>query len=275
MSFLKENFERLKKEGLQETFDVLELAFKKYGIDYYLVGARARDLWTDHISLGPKRTTEDVDLCIYINDYNQYRALVKDLVELYGFSRDEKEAYRFYHKGTVDLIPFGGIEKNGEVFLDNPPISLSVYGTKEAVSNAEVVERDFRVITLAGLCILKLIAFYEKPDQRAKDLEDFYFILENYGQIAGDQLFDRVEHEDLITDEFELPVASARLLGRQLKSISLLSPDLSARLIHILTRKLQGFTVAEIDSMYRAREKGDKLIERFKLVRAVLQGLND
>jgi hypothetical protein len=47
MSFLKKNFDRLKKEGLKETFEVLELAFKKYGIDYYLIGARARDLWTD------------------------------------------------------------------------------------------------------------------------------------------------------------------------------------------------------------------------------------
>ena len=43
MSFLKKNFELLKNEGLKETFEVLELAFKKYGIDYYLIGARARD----------------------------------------------------------------------------------------------------------------------------------------------------------------------------------------------------------------------------------------
>ena len=64
MSFLQKNFERLKNEGLKETFEVLELAFKKYGIDYYLIGARARDLWTDHIALGEKRTSEDVDFCV-------------------------------------------------------------------------------------------------------------------------------------------------------------------------------------------------------------------
>ena len=50
MSFLKKNFDRLKNEGLKETFEVLELAFKKYCIDYCLIGARARDLWTDHIA---------------------------------------------------------------------------------------------------------------------------------------------------------------------------------------------------------------------------------
>lgn len=45
------------------------------GIDYYLTGARARDLWTDHIALGEKRTTEDVYFCIYINEHEQYKTM--------------------------------------------------------------------------------------------------------------------------------------------------------------------------------------------------------
>ena len=275
MSYLKKNFERLKNEGLKETFEVLELAFKKYGIDYYLIGARARDLWTDHIALGGKRTTEDVDFCIYINEHEQYKTLVKDLVETYGFTRDEEEPYRFYFNGTIDLIPFGGIEKDGEVLLKNPPTELSVYGTKEAVAHAEIVEGEFKVVTLPGLCVLKLIAFHEKPDRRAKDLEDFYFLLENYGEIAGDQLFDGVEHEDLIKDDFELTLASARLLGRQIKNITLGSPELSTKLNQILVSRLQGFSDKEIDSMYEVKDNGDKLVERFKLVSEVKKGLND
>lgn len=275
MSFLKKNFERLKKEGLKETFEVLELAFKKYGIDYYLIGARARDLWTDHIALGEKRTTEDVDFWIYINEHEQYKNLVKDLVETYGFKRDEQEPYRFYFNGTIDLIPFGGIEKDGAVLLENPPTELSVYGTKEAVANAEIVEGAFKVVTLPGLCVLKLIAFYEKPDIRAKDLEDFYFLLENYGEIAGDQLFEGVEHEDLIKDNFELTLASARLLGRQIKNITSGSHELSIKLIQILESRLNGFSELEIDSMYQVRDSGDRLVERLKLVNEVKKGLND
>ncbi len=275
MSFLKKNFERLKNEGLKETFEVLELAFKKYGIDYYLIGARARDLWTDHIALGEKRTTEDVDFCIYINEHEQYKTLVKDLVETYGFKRDEEEPYRFYFNGTIDLIPFGGIEKDGEVLLENPPTELSVYGTKEAVAHAKIVDGEFKVVTLPGLCVLKLIAFHEKPDRRSKDLEDFYFLLENYGDIAGDQLFEGVEHEDLIKDDFELTLASARLLGRQIKNITLGSPELSTKLNEILVSRLKGFSEKEIDSMYEVRDNGDTLVERFKLVVEVIKGLND
>lgn len=61
MNFLKKSFERFKNEGLKETFEIVELVFKKYNINYYFLGERARNLWTDHIAPGEKRTTEDVD----------------------------------------------------------------------------------------------------------------------------------------------------------------------------------------------------------------------
>jgi predicted nucleotidyltransferase len=263
MSFLKENFDRLKKEGLKDTFDVLESIFKAYGIDYYLIGARARDLWTDHLGLKKKRTTEDVDFCIYIRDHSQYKSLINDLITKYGFSRDAKQPYRFYFNGTIDLIPFGGIENDGEVFLDEPPTELSVYGTKEVVEHAQVVEGPFKVVTLPGLCILKLIAFYEKPDFRAKDLQDFYFILENYGEIAGDELFSGVEYEDLITDNFEFQLASARMLGRQIKKVAKENTELLNTLQEVLHSRLQGLSPKEIDDMYKVREGKDEVVERF------------
>lgn len=274
MNFLKENFERLKNEGLKETFDVLESAFKKYGIDYYLIGARARDLWTNHIDLKEKRTTEDVDFCIYINEHKQYRNLVADLLSKYGFKRDEKQPYRFYFQGTIDIIPFGGIEKDGEVFLDEPPTELSVSGTKEAVAHAKVVEGNFKVVTLPGLCVLKLIAFNEKPDSRAKDLQDFYFLLENYGEIAGEQLFDGADYEDLVGEDFELSIASAKMLGRQIKNISQGNEDLLNKLKQILNSRLDGFSNEEIDGMYSVRDGKDEKVERFKLVSELLKEIN-
>lgn len=159
--------------------------------------------------------------------------------------------------------------------LENRPIELSVYGTKESVAYAEIVEGAFKVVTLPSLCVLNLIAFYEKPDRRAKDLGDFYFLLENYGEIAGEQLFEGVEHEDLIKDDFELTLASARLLGRQIKNIASSSQELSIKLNQILVSRLKGFSELEIDSMYKVRGSGDTLVERFKLVSEVIKGLND
>lgn len=274
MSILKTNFEHLKNEGLKDTFEILESIFKEFDIDYYLIGARARDLWTNHIDLKEKRTTEDVDFCIYINEHAQYKKLIADLISKYGFSRDEKEPYRFYFNGTIDIIPFGGIEKDGEVFLGDPPTELSVYGTKEVVAHAQSVEGNFKVVTLPGLCILKLIAFYEKPDRRAKDLQDFYFLLENYGEIAGEQLFEHTAYDDLVADDFEFSVASAKMLGRQIKHIIQENTDLLARIKQILKLRLEGFSNDEIDRMYIAKDHKDIKIERFKLVSALLKELN-
>jgi len=84
-----------------------------------------------------------------------------------------------------------------------------------------------------------------------------------------------VEHEDLIKDDFELTLASARLLGRQINNIALGSPELSTKLNQILVSRLQGFSDKEIDLMYAVKDAGDKLVERFKLVAEVKKGLND
>lgn len=272
MSFLKENFEGLRNEGLKATFEALEAAFAAYDIDYYLIGARARDLWTNHLNLS-KRTTEDVDFCIYIHEYGQYRNLVEDLVNKHGFKRDETEPYRFHFQGIIDLIPFGGIEKDGEVKMENPPMELSVYGTKEAVANAEVIEGQFKVVTLPGLCILKLIAYYEKPDSRAKDIQDFYFLLKNYGEISGNLLFDNAQYDDLIGEDFELSIAAAKILGRQINALAQNNPELLAKLKQILKSRLQGFSNEEIETMYKVRESNDTQVEQFKLISEVLKEL--
>lgn len=273
MNFLKENFERLKNAGLKETFEALEAAFSKYEIDFYIIGARARDLWTDHLHL-VKRTTEDVDFCIYIQEYGQFEKLIEDLITKHGFERDKTQPYRFYFQGTIDIIPFGKIEKDGEVKFENPPMELSVYGTKEAVSDAEIIEGGFKVVSLAGLCIMKLIAFNEKPDLRIKDLHDFTFLLRNYGEIAGNLLFEDAEYEDLIDKNFELQIAAAKILGRQINSLVAVSPKLLERVKQILQSRLQGFSYEEIDSMYAVSEQPDEQVELFKYVSEVLKELN-
>ena len=99
--------------------------------------------------------------------------------------------------------------------------------------------------------------------------------MENYGEIAGEELFESVEHEDLIKENFELPLASARLLGRQIKNIASGSQELSIKLNQILVSRLKGFSELEIDSMYQVRDTGDTLVERFKLVTEVIKGLNE
>ena len=73
-------------------------------------------------------------------------------------------------------MPFGGIEKKGEVILQNPTMELSVVGCKEVMKEAIVIHNKYKVVTLPGLWIMKLVAFDEKRDGRADVGGDFIFI---------------------------------------------------------------------------------------------------
>ena len=158
---LRNNFENIIKQKFGKSLKVLESAFQEFGIDYYLIGAFVRDVWTDHIKTLPDmRATRDIDFAIYINEHEQYETLKKHLIEQEGFI-EQKEPYRLStpERNIVDLIPFGGIEQNGEVYLKGQKaVAISVFGTKEVTEKAKVIEGNFKVITLPGLAVMKLIA---------------------------------------------------------------------------------------------------------------------
>lgn len=90
-------------------------------------------------------------------------------------------------------------------------VELSVFGTKGVTQKAEIIEDNFKVITLPGLSIMKLITWYD-TDDRAKDLEDFYYILQNYADIATDDLY-LEENLHLLEEYDEVRFSGARLLS--------------------------------------------------------------
>ncbi|WP_291123589.1 nucleotidyl transferase AbiEii/AbiGii toxin family protein [Flavobacterium sp. UBA6046] len=273
MDYLKINFEEMRNGAMKTTFESLERAFKKFNIDYYLIGAFARDMWLNHLDYLPeRRATLDIDFSIYINDHAQFDELKKYLVNEEGFIKDE-EPYRLYasNQNIVDLIPFGGIEKDNIVYLNsNPPMELSVFGNVQVLSHASVIESadaEFKICTLPGLCVLKLIAGYEKPERRAKDFGDFYYILEHYFDIKNDEAFD--DFSDLIDEEFNPLIAGAKMLGRQMFPILNDSSELRNKILDVLESLQEKFSAIEIDQMFKHDPKNDK-IKKFKMV-AVLQ----
>lgn len=173
----------------------------------------------------------------------------------------------------VDLVPFGGIQENNEVVLYNPTTELSVYGCREVTEDA-IVEGSFKIVTIAGLCILKLIAYSDKPDRRAKDLDDFLFLMNNYHEIAGEELF-MGKHDDLIEGNFEIELAAARMLGRNMKLTLKKNIELEQKIIAILKHQLQGFNDQEIDEMYLVRDTDESLVIKFKRVLETIKGIED
>jgi predicted nucleotidyltransferase len=77
MDYLKVNFDTMRNGAMKSTFDSLERAFTKFQIDYYLIGAFARDMWLSHLDYLPaRRATLDIDFSIYIDDNSKYEAAI-------------------------------------------------------------------------------------------------------------------------------------------------------------------------------------------------------
>jgi predicted nucleotidyltransferase len=74
MSTYKINFKQLRQQPqLSEMLSALERGLNKFEIDFYLVGAVARDLWMSAINdIPPSRITGDIDFAVFIDDKGTY-----------------------------------------------------------------------------------------------------------------------------------------------------------------------------------------------------------
>ena len=74
MSKYKINFSQLRREGLKDLFDALERSFNTMQIDFYIIGALARDTWFAQKGIRALGT-KDVDLAILVPDASKYEKL--------------------------------------------------------------------------------------------------------------------------------------------------------------------------------------------------------
>ena len=183
MSTYKINFKQLRQQPqLSEMLSALERGLNKFDIDFYLVGAVARDLWMSAINdIPPSRITGDIDFAIFINDKGTYDNLKKYLIEVEGFSPYKSNAFVLVWKGfiQVDLLPFGEIkDKNDAVSIEDSGLtSLNMPGFKEIYDDGlPMVELEeihkFKFCTLPGIVILKLMAWQDRPEIRRDDIKD-------------------------------------------------------------------------------------------------------
>lgn len=237
----------------------LEVVFSKFGIDFYLVGAVARDI---HLStnkqLASARGTKDVDLAIKISDGGQYKQVKAALVETGLFEAHKTEVIKLMYKNSieVDLLPFGDIEEPGRnVTLTDPTFVLNMPGFTEIYpfvkhfdfGNGQVI----KVCTMEGIVLLKLIANNDRP-QRTKDITDIEHIIQSYFDLYDDDIymvhFYIRELYDSTNSDY-LPLVCARLIGRKMKAMLEGSPELAQRIISILSKRETARWQAMLDGM--------------------------
>lgn len=237
----KITFSQLRQGSLDELFAVLESELSAQGIDFYLIGAIARDIWLTALhDIEPGRITHDLDLAVLLSDEQQYQLLRERLIETGRFTvlRDNAYTLIFEDGRAVDLLPFGAVSMEQSVTVAGQGLtSIQVDGFKEVYEvGTESIEIDsqlFRVCTLAGIVLLKLIAYDDRPEHRQKDILDISMILQHYFDIAADEIY--ANHNDIFDDnEFDTLLAAARVMGRQIAPIITLSKILRQRISRII-----------------------------------------
>ena len=77
MSTYKIKFEQLRQHPtFLEILTSLERGFNEHGVDFFLIGAVARDLWMNAINgIPPNRITRDIDFAVLVKDNGTYESL--------------------------------------------------------------------------------------------------------------------------------------------------------------------------------------------------------
>jgi predicted nucleotidyltransferase len=237
----------------------LETVFTTFGIDYYVVGAVARDihLSTD-LDAAAIRKTNDVDLAILINNEGHFNQLKVALIATGNFTPHATETIKlFYHNAIeVDLLPFGEIEDpNRNVKLTDPSFVLNMPGFMEIypfVADIQVTDdMSIKVCTMEGIILLKLISNNDRP-QRTKDLTDIEHIIKVYFELYSGDIYE--EHFDTM-DIYEttqgdyLQLVCSRVIGRKIRTLLAGSDELLARIKQILENRPTAWWQAMLDGL--------------------------
>lgn len=199
-------------------------------IPSFIVGATARDIILEYVcGAGIRRRTQDVDFGVAVESWAEYELLKKTLVETQNFRIDNKIEQRLWRghgieEIKIDLVPYGGLEKPaGQIaFPPDGAFVMNTTGFKEAYEDAVTVQISkavkIRVVSLAGLAILKFVAYDDRPHERQTDLQDIWFLAKNYLSATGEERL--YEDADLMNDEnFDYRTVGARFLGRDIAEL--------------------------------------------------------
>jgi len=243
MSTSGQTYKELALPYFKEVFDIIDKVLVKEGIPYYLIGATAIALEFLNEGKKPPRGTRDIDFALMLSSMAEYDHIVSDLKE-YGFNSVEAP-WTLYHEKydvAIDLLPFGKIEENDTESFNKRYSDLHVLGLREVLEDAiEILIEDkvAKIPPLAGMIILKLVAWSDRPEERDNDLTDILKIIELSYEHDWDDIveshFDLLDQLDETAGQLKI---SARVLGRKAREYLLKSETLSNRILSLMEEQL-------------------------------------
>jgi predicted nucleotidyltransferase len=211
---------------------VLNPIAQSFKCEYFLAGATARDLILVNVyGLPPGRATRDIDIGIAVENWTQFELLKERLLATNDFTASRAQQ-RLIFAGSndgisipIDLIPFRGVASDDGIIAWPPgqDIVMNVAGFEEALTSSVLIEIEahltVHVASVAGLTLLKLAAWVDRGREGNKDAADLYRLLTTYADAGNtDRLYD-TELDLLKVAEFDMRLAGAELLGRDVAAI--------------------------------------------------------
>lgn len=255
-------------------------AANKLGVPVFVVGAVARIILLENIhGLNAGRATTDVDFALALDNWEQFDALKRLLLENTKFSASEQVAHRLYfrapgleHAYKVDLIPFGGVEKSPNTITWPPDmaIMMNVAGFSDAFAAAVRVEIspgfEATVASLPGIATLKIFAWADRSQENSKDAIDVVTLLRSYHQAGNDhRIYEEASvRAALEAVDYDPELTGAWLLGHDVAAMAcestvmaleaLLTGATRDRLIEDMARAMRGRADA-MDYAFRLLEQ--------------------
>lgn len=231
---------------LENELNALEKTFMALGIDFYLIGAVAREVW--YLRGGRQfRSTKDIDFAVLVSNETEYDTVRQYLVDKNHFTSTKENPFVLISPGgiQVDILPFGKIAERGSVEITGSGMTSICVDGFEEVYFSGTAEANlgtghlFKVATLPAIVLLKLIAFDDRPENRIKDARDIANIITCFFELAADLIYHE-DHLDIfsgdedILEKMSLSEISAIVIGRELKRIVGENKPLLERLTSIL-----------------------------------------
>lgn len=263
--------------------DVSALA-KQFGIDYVLIGAKARDLILHHHYGAPvRRATADIDFAIYVQGWEEFRRIHAALLDRgYQQGRAPHEL-RSLNGCVVDIIPFGGVTDE-DVNIGWPPegvIEMSVMGFEEACHTAYRVHLtgqaslEVKVANLESQALLKLVAWTERiPATRRRDAADIAYLFQHYSRVDWDMgtLYEGKWAAILEENGYDIILTAMQLLGERARLIA--APDTLAHVSALLNDSLPRLTLEDLatDMSLGIPESVDECLHWLAMFKRGLEG---
>lgn len=257
--------EHIFNTGMLEMLVALEMVLRRFQVDFYLVGAIARDIhFSASPALAPSRSTRDVDIAVMLADEDQFYDIKDALLSTGEFTAHPTEAIKLFYKQAIeiDILPFGDIEDEyREIRIHKPrSFTMDVPGFQEMLPHTKEITVTgnirLKVCSLEGLVLLKLIAYDDNPT-RIKDITDIEHIITVYFDLQDQEIYQ--EHLDVI-DRYDaaapnyLQLISARVIGRKIGILISDSNQLHKRAIDITRKRLTNTWQALADGLEEIKD---------------------